>query len=192
MPLPFAFSTQHQPSEAVLAQAAKDVPRFEGMRQPPANISTEPLKNSLGAPPSSVENRSHYPVADDKTIIGSLPPAPSPNLRLAPASDDLKPVTHLRAPSSPLPSASVMEDFSAQLEQLRNDVFGIAMSVSALNDRLDRLEQRAPQGAHLQSAITTMQGQIETWLESHLGSAVEHCLHRLMPASPSSPPPADS
>ncbi|MEZ5384598.1 MAG: hypothetical protein R3F13_03700 [Prosthecobacter sp.] len=83
-----------------------------------------------------------------------------------------------------------MDDFSSQLELLRNDVFGIAMSVSALNDRLDRLEQRAPQSAQLQNAITTMQGQIETWLESHLCSAVEHCLHRLTP--PSAPSPADS
>lgn len=85
-----------------------------------------------------------------------------------------------------------MEDLSAQLEQLRNDVFGIAMSVSALNDRLDRLEQRAPQGAQLQNAITTMQGQIETWLENHLTSAVEHCMHRLMTPPAVPPPPAAS
>ncbi len=191
MPLPFAFSTQRQPSEAVLPQVAKDATHFEGMRQPPANISTEPLKNTLSEVPPPLENRAYFTSDDDKTIIGSLPPAPSPNVRLAPAIEDFQPSLQLRAPSSLLSSSS-MEDFAAQLEQLRNDVFGIAMSVSALNDRLDRLEQRAPQGSQLQNAVTAMQSQIESWLESHLGSAVEHCLHRLMPASAASQTPADS
>ena len=72
-------------------------------------------------------------------------------------------------------------ELAAQIEQLRNDVFGIAMSVSALNDRLDRLEQRAPHGSQsMQAGIATLRGEIESWLENHLNSAVEHCMQRAM------------
>lgn len=188
MPLPFAFSTQRQSSEAVSPQEETGEARLQGMYMPPANISTEPLMGDTFSPP--VKNGSRQTAGDDRTSIGSLPPARSPNFRLAPATVELAPAAPQRAPSSPLPHP--MEDLSAQLEQLRNDVFGIAMSVSALNDRLDRLEQRAPQGAQLQNAITTMQGQIETWLENHLSSAVEHCMHRLMTPPAASPTPADS
>ena len=192
MPLPFAFSTQRQSSEAVSPlEGAGDV-RLQGMDRVPVNIYSEPLEGAAGGAFSPVAENTHHAMADDdRTIIGRLPPARSPNFRLAPAAADLAPAAPpQRAPSNPLPHP--MEDLSAQLEQLRNDVFGIAMSVSALNDRLDRLEQRAPQGAQLQNAITTMQGQIETWLENHLSTAVEHCMHRLMTPPAASPPPAAS
>ena len=69
----------------------------------------------------------------------------------------------------------------AQIEQLRNDIFGIAMNVSALSDRLDRLEQRLPAaGQSMQAGIATLRGEIETWLESHLNAAVEHCMHKII------------
>ncbi len=191
MPLPFAFSTQRQSSEAVSPlEAAGDV-RLQGMDRVPVNIYSEPQEGAAGGAFSPVAENTHHAMADDdRTIIGRLPPARSPNFRLAPAAADLAPAPPQRAPSSPLPHP--MEDLSTQLEQLRNDVFGIAMSVSALNDRLDRLEQRAPQGAQLQNAITTMQGQIEAWLENHLSTAVEHCLHRLMTPPAASPTAAAS
>lgn len=191
MPLPFAFSTQRQSSEAVSPLEGAGDFRLQGMDRAPANIYTEPLEDAAGGAFSPVgESGLHSMAADERTIIDRLPPARSPNFRLATATADLAPAPPQRAPSSPLPHP--MEDLSAQLEQLRNDVFGIAMSVSALNDRLDRLEQRAPQGAQLQNAITTMQGQIETWLENHLSTAVEHCMHRLMTPPAASPPPAAS
>lgn len=78
------------------------------------------------------------------------------------------------------------------MEQLRNDVFGIAMNVSALKDRLDRLEQRLPSGGHpAQPEIAVLRGEIEHWLENHLNAAVEHCMHRIIsrnsaPISPAS------
>ncbi len=61
------------------------------------------------------------------------------------------------------------------------------MSVSALSDRLDRLEQRIPQGGQsAQAGLATLRGEIEVWLENHLNAAVEHCMHRI--ASRSSAP----
>lgn len=73
------------------------------------------------------------------------------------------------------------QDWAAQIDQLRNDIFGIAMNVSALSDRLDRLEQRLPAaGQSVQAGIATLRGEIETWLESHLNAAVEHCMHKII------------
>lgn len=76
---------------------------------------------------------------------------------------------------------STSSDWSVQIEQLRNDIFGIAMSVSALSDRIDRLEQRVPQGGQsTQEGLAILRGEIEAWLENHLNSAVEHCMHRIV------------
>lgn len=111
-----------------------------------------------------------------------LPPAPSPNLRFTGGQVTSGIIAHpgvgaLNSPASP--------DWAGQIEQLRNDVFGIAMSVSALTDRLDRLEQRTPQnGQSMQAGIATLRGEIEAWLENHLNSAVEHCMHRLASRTP--------
>jgi len=184
MPLPFAFSVQRQHSEG-LPNEASEVQRLDGMmHHAPANISTEPL---TGMVDKAFQSPVQLPrVYEAKATLQSPPPAPSPNMRLAAETLEMPPFS--RAPSTSLPPP--VEDITSQLEQLRNDVFGIAMSVSALNDRLDRLEQRPSQGTHLQNAVATMQGQIENWLESHLNGAVEHCLHRIMAAS--SPPATNS
>lgn len=77
------------------------------------------------------------------------------------------------------------------MEQLRNDVFGIAMNVSALKDRLDRLEQRLPPAGHAaQPEIAILRSEIEHWLENHLNAAVEHCMRRIISRTPSPTPPA--
>ncbi|OYW30866.1 MAG: hypothetical protein B7Z47_02805 [Chthoniobacter sp. 12-60-6] len=53
--------------------------------------------------------------------------------------------------------------------------------MSALNDRLDRMEQRIPQAGHLaQAGIATLRGEIETWLENHLNGAVAHCMNHII------------
>ncbi|MFN0080523.1 MAG: hypothetical protein ACKVY0_28990 [Prosthecobacter sp.] len=89
----------------------------------------------------------------------------------------------------PAQQSPVGHDLAAQIEQLRNDVFGIAMSVSASNDRLDRLEQRVPQGVQTAEAgLATLRGEIEAWLENHLNAAVEHCMQRIISRT-SSPTP---
>lgn len=85
------------------------------------------------------------------------------------------------APAAPPQFQSGAGEWSTQMEQLRNDLFGVAMSVSALNDRLDRLEQRVPVGGtSMQAGLATLRGEIESWLENHLGTAVEHCMQRIL------------
>ncbi|MDB6004202.1 MAG: hypothetical protein JWR15_1189 [Prosthecobacter sp.] len=163
------------------------------MSHAPGHVSTEPLMatlgNTFGAPalekvsrPATSHARqgsfrSHF--ADDQESglptefqVTTLQPAPAPQ---QPSS---KPV-------------ATGHDWSAQIEQLRNDIFGIAMNVSALNDRLDRMEQRIPQaGQSALAGIATLRGEIENWLETHLNGAVAHCMNQIIsrPTSPASTP----
>ncbi len=104
-----------------------------------------------------------------------------------------------QAPSAPLlvPLSQSPMDLSAQLDQLRKDIFGIAMSVSAMNDRMDRMDQRPPQAgeAAASAGLATLRSEVESWLETHLNAAVEHCMHRIISRMPAmaaaaAPPPA--
>lgn len=156
------------------------------MSHSPGLISTEPILGALGgtfSPPA----------------LEIVPRAASNYSRQAPVHASIQPFS--RAPEDVLPAdlhlaeqsaattlqpsakaaAATGHDWAAQIEQLRNDIFGIAMNVSALNDRLDRLEQRLPAaGQSMQAGIATLRGEIETWLESHLNAAVEHCMHKII------------
>ncbi len=187
MPLPFSFSTQRQSSEAESpAESGAMAISEKVMSHAPGHVSTEPLManlgNTFGAPVLERLPRatSHQPrqdplrsqqqhFTDDQEValptefqVTTLQPAPSPQ---QPAS---KPV-------------AAGQDWSAQIEQLRNDIFGIAMNVSALNDRLDRMEQRIPQaGQSAHAGIATLRGEIETWLENHLNGAVAHCMNQIL------------
>jgi hypothetical protein len=160
------------------------------MGNAPGHVSTEPLLGTpgntfapplLGPPPKVVTDSL-------RLALGHLPPAPSPNLR--PASGQvaltsessasahetiIQPVSPVRAEAAP------MLEWSAQIEQVRNDVFGIAMSVSALKDRLDRLEQKVSSGDQsTQTDLLKLRGEVEVWLENHLNGAVEHCMQRII------------
>lgn len=197
MPLPFSFSTQRQASEAEMSSVATDVPAVEKiMSHAPGQISTEPL---LGTPgnifsPPMLEGEAPQPRRDLSPLIHShLPPAPSPNQRFAdkpapalPNHGNHSATLHLSA-AAIQPQFQGANDWGAQIEQLRNDLFGIVMSVSALNDRLDRVEQRASSvSSPAQASLATLRAEIEFWLENHLNTAVEHCMQRIM--NPSSQP----
>jgi hypothetical protein len=178
MPLPFSFSTQRQNAEAESPVEAIAMAMAEKlMNHAPGHVSTEPLQGALGsifttpaleAVPHAVPNYSRY------AAVNSANP-------FVQGQDAERQV----AAAVPLPpsaqGAASAQDLPAQLDQLRNDIFGIAMNASALNDRLDRMEQRLPQaGQSAQAGITTLRGEIETWLENHLNAAVEHCMHQIL------------
>ena len=194
MPLPFSFSTQRhgfdgESSDLSGAKAASEMI----MQQSPGHISTEPLLGTPGntfLPPVFSRAEAHPVLA-----AGFLPPADSPNLRpVADAELPRHPVLlaeTLQLPSPPVqapsrPVTAPTQDWSGQIEQLRSDIFSIATNVSAMNDRIDRLDPRGAQVA----ALASLRIEIETWLENHLNAAVEHCMHRIM--SRTAPPDAAS
>lgn len=198
MPLPFSFSTQRHSHEG-------DTPDMAGatfasemiMQQAPGHISTEPL---LGTPgntfsPPVLESAPHSGGEQQRQVPNFLPPAPSPNQRLESDAEFSRPpvlvaeTLQLAPPPVQAPSRPVSQpaqDWAVQIEQLRNDIFSIAMNVSALNDRIDRIDTRGAQVA----GLATLRGEIETWLENHLNAAVEHCMHRII--SRTAPPASSS
>lgn len=205
MPLPFSFSTQRHSFDSDTAGGTGGSAVHEViMQSSPGPLSTEPLLGTPGnslTPPQVAEERSAAP---ERMVLGPmmLPPAPSPNQRvIAPPPELLRQVTLVDDTLSLPPPAPVMQaparaataplvqaapEWTTQLDQLRNDIFSIAMSVSAMNDRIDRLD-RAPQAASV--SLATLRGEIQSWLENHLNAAVEHCMHRIIsrvsqPAAP--------
>lgn len=200
MPLPFSFSTQRHSFDSETAGRTGGPAVLEVvMQQSPGVISTEPLLGTPGnnfTPPPVVDVAASAERA--AAIAAFFPPAPSPNQQPVLAAerphppvvllaDTLSlplPVPVAQAPSTPL--LQPQPEWAVQMEQLRNDIFGIAMSVSALNDRIDRLDQRAPQAG---AGLATLRSEIESWLGNHLNAAVEHCMHRIASrvSAPSAP-----
>ena len=156
------------------------------MNHAPGHISTEPIMGALGgifSPPAlEIVPRSVPNYPRQAAAHAALQPfTKAPEEVLAPDGHmtEQSAVTTLQ-PSAKAASATG-QDWAAQIDQLRNDIFGIAMNVSALSDRLDRLEQRLPAaGQSVQAGIATLRGEIETWLENHLNAAVEHCMHKII------------
>lgn len=149
----------------------------QAMKSAPGHIRTEPMfgesANTLSSSPiTHARQYSELPQPPSHPV--TPPPAPSPNQR--PIPQGFATATLPLVPNTFQAPSGGAHDVSATIEQLRNDVFGIAMSVSALSDRIDRLEQNRQGGA----TLDTLRGEIQTWLENHLNSAVEHCMHRII------------
>ncbi len=183
MPLPFSFSTQRQsseaesPAEAIALAIAEKV-----MSHAPGHVSTEPLHGIQGstfaAPALEALPRAvpHFPL--QAAVNSEKMPFKQEHEAVLPV--EMQVAAAIPPPSSQQGSAA-SHDLPAQIDQLRNDIFGIAMSVSAMNDRIDRLEPRLPQaGLPVQAGIATLRGEIETWLENHLNAAVEHCMKQII------------
>ncbi len=184
MPLPFSFSTQRQ-SFGGDTSASAAPPAERVMPFTPADVSIGSLvETAVSALPRLNTDAAFRGMLDQprmapelRSSTDSTNQAPSGSLEITPRFEPPSETMHFAANAASPPDKSefsASHDWASQLEQMRNDVFGIAMSVSALSDRLDRLEQRIPQ-----ADIATLRGEIEAWLENHLHAAVEHCMHRI-------------
>jgi len=152
------------------------------MNHAPGHVSTEPLQGTQGstftAPALEALPRAvpHFP--RPAAVNSAKQPFNQQQEAVLPA--EMQVTAAIPPPSSQQGTASG-HDLPAQIDQLRNDIFGIAMNVSAMNDRIDRMEQRLPQaGPSVQAGIATLRGEIETWLENHLNAAVEHCMNQII------------
>lgn len=194
MPLPFSFSTQRQssevarPAEPIAVAIAEKLMSFA-----PGFVSTEPMPVGTGSPFALPEQggmawaAQRHPNASPANVA-TAPYAMGEEAR---RSAELLATKAVAAPA-PLqpatPAGALAHDLPAQIEQLRNDIFGIAMNTSALNDRLDRMEQRLPlAGQPAQASLVALRGEIEAWLENHLNAAVEHCMQQILSRTQSAP-----
>ncbi|MBV6501345.1 MAG: hypothetical protein CJBNEKGG_03855 [Prosthecobacter sp.] len=108
-----------------------------------------------------------------------LPPTPG----AAVSSEPARPVesTSLRPSSTPSPTEvdALKQELQAEIEQVKNDLFGAVMGVSALKDRLDGIESQVQQTGAESSSFPS-RSELETWmsawLEARLGEALERTL----------------
>ncbi|MES2595505.1 MAG: hypothetical protein V4662_09225 [Verrucomicrobiota bacterium] len=101
-------------------------------------------------------------------------------------------VSLLSSPLSSFPGDPVRHELQEEIEQVKNDLFGAVMGVSALKDRLDGLEaqlqriQSAPPAAPVPASAdptptpgasrSEVEGLISSWMETNLSTAVERLL----------------
>lgn len=67
------------------------------------------------------------------------------------------------------------------MEQMRQDLFGAAMGVSTLKDRLDNLEASAlqpPAAQPSELAAEEIQKHVQAWLENHVPGQIRHSIRQ--------------
>lgn len=92
------------------------------------------------------------------------------------------PTTHLFAPGhlqTAAESHPQFQEVATQIEQLRNDLFSAATNISALNDRLERLESRPAGSPGQQGEVAALRADFERWISHHMEAAVEQCMRRV-------------
>lgn len=131
---------------------------------------------------------SHEVMPRPRSAPAIPPPAPSSKQRSMP-QESLTATLQLAKESFQAQQPQAPEVMATH-EQIRNDVFAIATNVSALSDRLSRLEQQRRPSDATQGMLDTLRSEIQSWLENHLPAVVEHCLHQMLSRNPlpQSPP----
>lgn len=73
---------------------------------------------------------------------------------------------------------ALKQEFQAEIEQVKNDLFGAVMGVSALKDRLDGIESQVQQTTVAPSfpSRSELETWMSSWLETHLGEVLERTL----------------
>ena len=188
MPLPFSFSTQRPSASADSAQVAGagDVD-FQGN-------SAESQHGPSGGIPGGIM-LAFAPKSAQAALFApaSIPEAHPPKLILPPVSTgpsttvireaSLAATAGVFAPGSaslaPIVEDGRIQDLSAQIEQIRNDLFSVATNLSALSDRLERLECRPTAAAQPHAEIAALRSDFERWIAHHMEPAVEQCMQRI-------------
>lgn len=195
MPLPFSFSAQR--TEPVpetpfgMGSAYTNPHELLGIVEQPGALkdpafAAMPVEASLPPPKPA-------PLVDFKAIpppVAAQPPPPAP-LSMAPPLNGQAyltlghaPTTHFNSPPSPGSTSTeterLLRELSGQVEQLRNDFFSAATTISALRDRVERLESRGPASSAGASAeVAALRTDFEAWIAQHLETTVEHCMRRV-------------
>ncbi len=157
------------PAETVLIQE-KEVPPILRMPEPTLVPSLAEgiagrVVNETGpeAPPLNAKKVEPEPIFPQERN-----PAPPPVFELPPSASEANPT-----------------ELEKEIEQVRNDLFGAVMGVSALKDRLDGLEQQVaalpPPAPSLDVPTRTeIESWAAHWLDQHLGAAMEDAFVTIM------------
>lgn len=153
----------------VVRQSEKEAPPLN--RRPPTSPFPVPAPESTGS-------------LEGKETATALPAATLPAVE---AGSPL----NAREPSAATSSSSlaldpVRQELQEEIEQVKNDLFGAVMGVSALKDRLDGLEAQLTQMQAVKPAVPTVvtptvsrtevETWIQSWMETHLSVALERAL----------------
>jgi hypothetical protein len=156
-------------------------------------VSWLPMKRDASGLAALAVNQSgaEAPPLNRKPSVKSFPGlSPFPVESKEERSDFLPPASPFMAvgdEKAPLTSAdNLREELHEEINQVRNDLFGAVMGVSALKDRLDDLEtsvlqNAAPAAAQPAPSIdrAEIESWISAWLETHLPAALDRALARL-------------
>lgn len=204
MPLPFSFSAQRAalvPEAPIGLDSAYTNPHeLVGLFEQPGAAKDPAFATfSFGAPGAAprpaqlIDFQANQPPAAAPSPL----PAERPQMQAPPLNGQpyltlgQAPTTHF---SAPLPLAVVstetellLREVAGQVDQMRNDFFSAATNISALNDRLERLESRSGTSAGASSEVAALRADFEIWISQHLEAAVEQCMRRVW-ARASMPP----
>lgn len=157
----------------------------------PEPLSWLPLKRESSGLAAMVVNQSatEAPPLNRRPSAKSIPglsPFPT-ETKESPPPDLLPPASpFMTAPESPAPFMSIeglQQELQEEISQVRNDLFGAVMGVSALKDRLDDLENTTAQSITPPPPPPIDRAEIEScisaWLETHLPAVLDQALARL-------------
>jgi hypothetical protein len=208
MPLAFSFSAQRIAPvlEAALGMGSAYTKPHElvGLVEQPGAVKDPAFATlAFGAPGAAprpaqlIDFQANQPPAAAPSPL----PAPRPQMQAPPLNGQpyltlgQAPTTHFHAPPPPFAVSTETEllvrEVAGQVDQMRNDFFSAATNISALNDRLERLESRSGTSAGASSEVAALRADFETWISQHLEAAVEQCMRRVW-ARASMPPPLTS
>jgi hypothetical protein len=219
MPLPFSFSAQRAAPvlEAPLGMGSAYTNPHEilGLVEPPGTTKDPAFSSPAAELPIPVVKPAQLvdfqSLAQQNGTPTPLPGAPArspqamPVLSMAPPVNAQPYLTLGHAPTthfpSPPPASSfsgeaerLLRELSGQVDQIRNDFFSAATTISALRDRLERLEGHGGSVAGASTEVAALRADFESWISQHLETAVEQCMRRVwarasMQSSPTSPVP---
>ena len=186
MPVPFSFSMQRATSEADPASSdvvavSGDMDVLQQQNVSPSGVMSPNGNAAKEAAPLVLRPQGLFQPASFSLRTDAQPPLPPPSTREiqavshAPTTHLFQPVTLSTAPEAGTPG----HELTDHLEQLRNDLFSAATNISALSDRLERLESRPVASAAFHTELATLRSDIESWITHHLEAAVEQSMRRI-------------